>query len=126
VPATPIVKCEIGIRQRRVCGGEVCILSNRLLKVSERVFKVPAAHLVEIESPFQICFVRDRINLLLQPRNGVLLTGSQGNSYLTGDLFCYFFLQVEDIAQISLVAIRPNMVVRTSIDKLCGDSNVVG
>jgi len=101
----------------------VWFFCHSILKISNALPQpIDGSFLGEGEAA-KISFVGIRVNHARSLQNGLLLRGEL-NQNLAGNGIGDLALKAQHIADVSLIAIAPKMLVSASLDELCGDADL--
>jgi hypothetical protein len=114
----------VGGREARVCRGESWIAVDRVLKVHRGLLQTgPGVH-VERKAPLEVTLVHVRRDRARCNRSAALLPGD-GHLNLPGDGVRHLALQLQNVPQFAVIAVRPQMRVAGAMDQLHGDAHLV-
>ena len=114
----------VGVRQARVGLGVRRIVIDRSLQITDRFPDIFFRSFVPMVASLQIQFVSFGVDRLFALQPGRLL-GSQNDLHLASDLPRDFALQRQDVAKITVIAFRPQVLVRDSMNQLRVDANSI-
>src|SRR5207237_6219169 len=114
----------IGVRQPGVGERVTGISFDRLIEVSNGFVQSVCRSLVpEIATP-RVCLIRGWIHLARQAKASLFSRGHL-DSDLVGDRPSYLALQRQDVAQVALVILGPNVMITAGVDQMHRDSNAL-
>ncbi len=115
---------RVGVSQPGVTQGVSRIFFDCLLEVFKALLECFRRPLVPIISPFEIKLVGLGVDRACACQARLLL-GRHLDLDLAGNGSCDFILQAEDIAQITFIALGPQVLVRSCLDQLRRDAHPV-